>query len=428
MKKTIIVGGGLAGLSAAYHLRNVPYEIFEKDTKVGGLCKTENIDNFYFDCSIHLLYSKDEYVTKLILSLLGHNFNSIPREAWIYTNKTFTRYPFQANTYGLPVEIVKECLLGLIKAKYELNGKKPRNFEEWITNTFGEGIAKHFMIPYNYKIWAIPLTKMNTQWVVDRIPIPKINEVVEGALRKQEKEFGPNARFWYPIEGGIEAVPRSFLPYIKNLNLNSEVTKIDLKFRKVFINDKDKRDYNYLISTLPLPQLINIMKPVPDEVLEATNNLKYNIVYNVNLCIDRENISDKHWIYFPEEDFIFHRIAFPMNFSPTMAPKAKSSIQAEISASEYKSIEESNIIDRVIKDLIKSEIIKSNDTIISKSIKILNPAYVIHDLEHLKNTKIIHTFLNKNNIFSCGRFGEWWYFNMDHSILSGKKAADAIIS
>ena len=177
--KIKIIGSGIAGLSAAYHLKS-GYEIFERDSKIGGLCKSENINGFIFDHSIHLLYSKDPYATALIKKVLGKNFSSLTREAWIYYLGKYVRYPFQANTFGLPPDVIKECIMGLIEAKY-VNKIKPTNFEEWINSTFGHGIAKHFMLPYNKKIWAIPTHLLNFNWVKDRIPIPHIEDVVVGS-------------------------------------------------------------------------------------------------------------------------------------------------------------------------------------------------------------------------------------------------------
>jgi len=413
-----IIGSGITGLSAGYHLKD-GYEIFERDSRIGGLCRSENIDGFIFDHSIHLLYSKDPYVTGLIKKVLAENFNSMTREAWIYYLGKYVRYPFQANTFGLPTDVIKECVMGLIEAKY-VDKINPTNFEEWINSTFGHGIAKHFMLPYNKKIWAIPTHLLDFNWVKDRIPIPNMEDVIVGAVSDQKKGFGDNAQFWYPAKGGMESLPNGFLPYVKNIRLNSEVTKIFVEKKKMIVNGVREVSYSKIISTIPLPTLVKIIDNVPKEVEDAAKKLEYNWVFAVNIGIDRPKISNKHWVYYPEEKFIFHRISFPMNLSPFNAPKGKSSITAEISGSKYKPVDRDNIEERVLGDLQEAGVLNKNDKILFTKTLLFNPAYIIYDLNHQKNVGVIHSFLMQNGIFPCGRFGEWEYFNMDHSILSGR--------
>lgn len=424
-----ILGAGLAGLSAAYHLKD-NYIIFDKENYVGGLCRTEFTDGFGFDYAIHILYSRDPYVINLIQSkLLKDNLTIQPRSSWIYSKGIYTRYPFQANTYGLPVETVKECLLGVIAATYENRHLNPKNFEEWVYATFGEGIAKHFMIPYNKKQWAVDLKKMTDAWIRDRVMTPALDEVIEGALIDQKRKFGPNAVFWYPKEGGIEALPQAFLKLLdrSKIHLNSEVVKIYWKERKVVLrNATEEYSYDKLIYTLPLPRLINLMSPdLPMALKEAVERLEYNTIYGINLAVKRGGISDKHWIYFPEDKYLFHRISFPMNFSPSMAPKGCSSITVEVAESRHRKIPKGKrLVERVISDLIMARVIEKDDQIELKSILILAPAYIIYTHTHQKDVDLIREFLEKNNIFTCGRFGKWEYLNMDHSILSGKEAAE----
>lgn len=361
---------------------------------------------------------------------MGDNFIIQHRNSWIFSNGVYTRYPFQANTYGLPVETVKKCLLGVIKATHENRHLNPKNFEEWVYATFGDGISKHFMLPYNRKQWAIGLRNMTDAWIKDRVMTPSLDEVVEGALTDQKKGFGPNAVFWYPRERGIEAVPQGFLEYIdkKNISLNTPVSKIMWKENRIYTEKGNEWRYGKLISTLPLPYLAKVMEPaIPTEIQIAVGRLEYNTIYAINLAVKREIVSDYHWVYFPEERYLLHRIGFPMNFSPSMVPEGWSSITVEVSASKHRKIPKKNaIVRRVIQDFRDANVIKNNDIVELKSILSLNPAYVIYTHTHKEDVTKLHEFLNENDIIPCGRFGEWEYFNMDHSILSGKTVAEAI--
>ena len=153
MKKVVIIGGGLAGLSAGYHLAEYEPIVFEKESTVGGLCRSFTQDSFTFDCTGHLVHLKDPYTKELIARLLPDAFGSHERLAAIYSKATTTPYPFQANTYGLPPEVIKECVVGFVETLVANNNGTPGNFHDWVLKTFGTGIAKHFMLPYNEKFW-----------------------------------------------------------------------------------------------------------------------------------------------------------------------------------------------------------------------------------------------------------------------------------
>lgn len=426
MEKVVILGAGLSGLSAAYHLKK-NYEIFEKEEKVGGLCRSIHIDDFIFDYGPHILFPKDKYVARLIKNLLSKNLHIQSREAWIYHKfcDVYTRFPFQSHLYGLPIPVVKDCILGFFNT-LKKEERKPTDYQEWIIWNFGEGIAKHLMIPYAKKIWTVSPKRMNFEWVWNRVPRLSMEELLDGALQDNPKLFGFNTEFWYPIQGGIEGLPLSFLSAVKNINLKKEATKIHLRKKCLEFNDNTEVYYETLISTLPLPEIIKRIDNVPGEVRAAAQSLMHNSVYCVNLGIARERISPYHYIYFYEPDFSFHRISFPMNLSSYTTPRGCSSVTTETSYSRHKKVSKENIVERVIEDLIKAKILFPDDKVVVSDVADIRIAYVIYDLDHGKNVKKIHDFLRKHNIFPCGRFGEWEYFNMDHSIASGKRIAEEI--
>ncbi len=421
-KKIIIIGAGLSGLSAAYYLKK-DYIIFEKDSRVGGLCKSEYENGFIFDYTGHLLHIDNEYVKKLIKKLLKGNLTSHIRNSWIFSKGVYTKYPFQANTYGLPPKIIKECLLGLIEAKYKKTKRRIRTFEDWILNIFGEGIAKHFMIPYNEKLWRVHPKQMSIEWLNAYVPTPSIEEFINGALSEQNKDFGYNVKFWYPLKGGICSLSKGFLKYIKKLQVKHKVTQIDTINKKIQFNDSASFYYDKIVSTMPLPELIKIIKDVPRDIKQVASSLKYTSVLNVNLGINRR-ISNKHWIYFPEKKFVFYRVGFHSNFSPYMALRGTSSIYTEISYSRDESIDKKGAIKKVKQDLIKANILKREDKVLVVKVVDIKYAYAVYDFFRQKNLKKIQNFLKKNDIYSIGRYGKWEYSDMESAILEGKNIAN----
>ena len=185
----------------------------------------------------------------------------------------------------------------------------PENFEQFIYRVWGSGIAKHFAIPYNKKLWTVPLSEMETSWLGGRVPLPDLDEIIEGALQPVAKPMGPNARFGYPLRGGFQAMMSAFVPHIRgDIELNADVVHVSPGEHVVTLGDGRRFRYDNLISTMPLPELIRRMgDEAPEPVRKASGGLRHVSVRCVNLGIGRENITDKHWIYYPE-DTLFHRI------------------------------------------------------------------------------------------------------------------------
>lgn len=418
-----ILGAGLAGLSTAYHLEQEEYVIFEKDAEPGGLCKSFIKKGYTFDFAPHIFFTKDEYVRSLVENLLENNLVTKIRKAFIYIYGKYVEYPFEANLSELPKNVIEECILSAIEAKE--NPKEYHNFYEWIENVLGKGVAKHYMVPYNEKIWKYDLRKMDFKFVEGRVPSPDIKEMVKGALGTQDKAFGPNATFSYPINGGIGAIPKAFLPYVKNLKCNTAVNNIKIKQNEIVVTvneNKKQKLYKFdkIFSSLPLPDLIKMLDDVPEEIIKTCSKLIYNSLFFAAIGVDRSEISDKHWLYFPEKDYIFHRLSFPMNLSENTVPANKSSIIVEVTFPKDQSIDSEETKEQIRLGLIKADILNEEDTLEVFHTGIVKYAYVIYDLNHRKNVSKIHDYLIANNIIPVGRFSQWEYINMDKTILNGK--------
>ncbi|MBU4477884.1 MAG: hypothetical protein KKH34_02170, partial [Candidatus Omnitrophica bacterium] len=157
------------------------------------------------------------------------------------------------------------------------------------------------------------------------------------------------------------------------------------------------------------------------------SRLKYISVYNLNLGVEREGVSDKHWIYFPEEKFCFFRVGFPTNFSADVAPKSNSSLYVELSYSEYRPLrDKQNVEKRIHADLLKAGILRKTDKIVARHINDIKYAYVIYDRNYRVSIKIISDFLFENNIIAAGRFGRWNYMSMEDVILEGKAVSEQV--
>ena len=200
--------------------------------------------------------------------------------------------------------------------------------------------------------------------------------------------------------------------------------EISLQKKTVRVSDGEVIPYERVICTLPLPRLGALISDLPEAYREIVGRLEYNTIWGVNIGINRPQITDKHWVYYPEYEYIFHRISFPMNFSASLVPQGCSSITAEVGMSKHKPINMDTLLEDVIRDLKKTGFVKHEEEIVFQNILELTPAYVVYHLQHREDVDALKRFLFEQGITACGRFGDWEYLNMDHSILSGKRAAD----
>lgn len=430
-KRIIILGAGLAGLSTAWYLqkKGIDCQIFEKEPEVGGLCRSKNINGFTFDYSGHLLHFKQPSSFNFIKNLLGNNLARHARNACIYSFDRYIRYPFQANLYGLPLPIIKECLLGFIQASLDnhRNKKESINFFNWINQTFGRGIARHFMLPYNTKFWTLPPQQLTCGWLDGLVPVPSLSQVIEGTVRKSQKQLGYNVHFWYPKKEGISQLPLALADGIKHVYTNCSVTEIDIVKREIKINSGDKEKFDYLISAIPLPEIPHIIKDMPKETASLFRRLKWNSIFNLNLGIDREDNSKMHWVYFPEERFCFFRVGFPHRFSSSLAPVNKSSLYVEAAYSKDRPIDKNRIILQIMKELKRTGILFQNDKICAQDINDIKYGYPIYDQNYQQARGGILKYLRQNNILPCGRYGSWRYMSMEDVILEGKIITDKLL-
>ncbi len=469
----VVLGAGPTGLSAAYHA-GADALLLERNDRVGGWCRSVEDGGFTFDYAGHIMFSNDPYVHELYRILVGDNVHWQDREAWIFSKGVYTRYPFQGALYGLPPDVIKECVVGAIESRFgplrapatngtghasgttaHANGKaiddccadgileastrlgvaaacgagatEPRNFEEFIYRVWGAGIAKHFAIPYNRKLWGVPLAEMETSWLGGRVPLPDLEEMIEGALRPVPKPMGPNARFGYVLRGGFQRLMDGFLPHLRGpLWLGADVVAVSPHARAVTLRDGRRVGYDCLISTAPLPVLIRMIgDEAPADVRAAAAALRHVSVRCVNLGIGRERITEKHWIYYPE-DTVFHRIFVQGNASPHCNPPGGFGLTCEITYSPTKPlpVDGDALIQRCIDDCRRVGLIRAEDPVWVANQLDLPYAYVVYDHARAANVERIRRWLGERDVVLAGRYSEWAYYNSDHAFLAGRRAAE----
>jgi len=428
----LVLGGGLSGLSTAHHLGvsgALSCLVAEAKATPGGTAGSVVKDGFTFDYTGHLLHLHDPYGTSLVQDLLEGNLGLHERRAAIFSQGVLTRYPFQANTHGLPRKTVVDCVAGFLETVHRPRTLPPDpDFISWSKASFGDGITRYFMRPYNEKLWQRPLSELTTDWQGRFVPKPSASEVLYGAMTEQNKLFGYNASFRYPLRGGIQVLADALAARLNQgvLKTGCRVVSVDLREKVALIDGLGEVSYGRLVNTLPLPLFLDLAGPLPAQVKAARRELRWNTVWNLNLGVARPRVSDKHWIYFPEKRYPFYRVGFSSNFSSSVAPERCSSLYIEVSRPGGARVDAAKLEASIFRGLRACGILKRSDEIAAKAWMPIETGYVVYDRARSRAVATIFRHLAKVGADSIGRYGGWKYSFMEEALLDGRRCAQRL--
>lgn len=422
--KTLILGGGITGLSAAYHLEQkgqTDYFILEKENEPGGLCRSIHKDGFTFDYSGHFLHLHTAQGKKLVRTLLGKNLRRQTRRAWIYTGTSRVPFPFQANLFALPPSVRQACVDGLLRANKNAVKNAPKNFETWCLQKFGNGIYNAFLKPYNTKLWGCPPKQLTGEWCNPFISTPGIRQIRQSAVKKPGKNFGYNTHFYYPQTGGCGALVTALAKHITHLKTHCAVTQIDLQHKTVRAGGK-LFSFDTLVNTLPLPVFLKLVKNLPT-LSKLANNLSCQsvTVYQLALKGKRTPFS---WIYCPDSQDPFFRVGMQSSFTPDNAPQGCYSLYVELPGLPTPTAALARKIEQA---LLQKKIISPEDKKLFGFFIKIPYAYVRYDKNRTATVKRITKELAHHRCFCVGRYGRWEYSFIEKSLLQSQEVVQKLV-
>jgi len=429
----LIIGAGLAGLAAASRL-GARCLVLEAEDEPGGACRSLRAGSSVYDYTGHLLHLRREETRELVGRLLPDAFNLVERRAAVWSQGCFVPYPFQANFHPLPLPAVRECLLGYLRAREAAltagaeERSRVRTFGQWALATFGDGICNHFMFPYNSKVFRAEPDEMSADWVSWSVPRPDLETVVDGALGSTAEGLGYNPSFLYPKEGGIEALPRALAAEAERegaqVLLRQRVSLVDPGKRTVITDSGGCYQYVRLISTAPLPKLLEYLHVADERPALWASLLRWVGVYNLNLTLRRAAPWPWQWLYLPGGRLRCYRVGVATNFSPALAPRGCMAVYTEISYQPGEADDDERLREAVLNDLRLIGLLRDRDRIVDEAAVRIEPAYVVHDPWRAANIELIHAWLAERGIISTGRWGAWTYGGMEDAINQGLEAAE----
>jgi protoporphyrinogen oxidase len=522
MGRILIIGGGPAGLGAAWRLHEAgrtDWELFEKDLRVGGLAASHvDAQGFTWDLGGHVVFSHYEYFDRLLDALLEQEWVEHIREAWIWMRDRFIPYPLQNNIRHLPTSELLECLEGLLDVRTTgqrtQNGGcktrdrgqqsqdrergvdrgarpsallghpscavRPQTFADWIVRSFGAGLARVFLYPYNWKVWATDPAEMSAAWVAERVAPVDLKRILRNVIEgRDDLGWGPNATFRFPLHGGTGRIWQALAQRLPadRVHLGTEVVAIDTQQKIVSLSDGGVVAYDWLITTMPLDLLLNRIsglesplgnsagKPVPTDPSQSgaervgwaspgrsdavgsdavrrspagpdghTTDLRHSSTHAIGVGLAGpvpEHLATKCWIYFPEPELPFYRVTVFSNYAPHNVPQPgrQWSLLAEVSESAARPVDAARVVPQTVDGLKQAGLLGPEATIESLWHRRLEQGYPIPSLGRDDVLARIEPALRARNILSRGRFGAWKYEvgNMDHSFMQGVEAVNHIL-
>src|SRR5712692_6645524 len=432
MPNVAILGSGMAGFGAAYrlHAQGLTPVMYDKNAYHGGHTASFRSDSgFLFDVGPHISFTKDSRIQGLFADSVDQQYETVQINLNNYWRGHWPRHPVQLHLHGLPEDVIVKVIADFVEERQKPE-QPVRNYADWLLTSFGQTFAELFPMQYTRKYHLTTAENMSTDWLGPRIYRPSLEEVLRGAISPSAPTVHYITHFRYPNHGGFVNYLKKFVP-LGNLKLNHELVSIDPRARQLKFANGVVTNYDGLVSSVALPDLIRMIQGTPPEVVDASRRLACSTCVLVNIGVNREDLSRAHMTYFYDEDICFTRLGFPHMLSKRNVPQGTGSIQAEVYfSSKYKPFSGSpdDVIEPVIRDLRKVGLLREEDQILSRKAMLLRYANVIFDLERADALRTVHGYLDDLGIAYCGRYGDWGYMWTDESFKSGEQAAEKALA
>jgi protoporphyrinogen oxidase len=437
-ERVVIIGAGPCGLACARELDRLGHRdwlILERSAHAGGLASSV-VDSagFTWDLGGHVVFSHFGEFDALLHDVMHGDVLHHDRSSYIRFGDRWVPYPFQNNLRHLPEAIRDECLEGLARASG--NGASQADFGTWMRSVFGDGITRHFMEPYNLKVWATPPSEMSSDWIAERVAVIDYERALRNVREgRDDVGWGPNNRFVFPTSGGTGEIYRRLAARLPDrIAYRQTVVEVDLAEQIVRVAAGEQYRYGALVSTMPLDQLVATLKDAPETVREAGAKLRHNGVYVVGVGYEVPLQEQRSWLYFPEPETPFYRVTNFAKYAAANVPDADterySSFMTETAYSDTRPVLRAGLEQRVEGALRAAGLVAGRPPIASIHVEDVPYAYPIPTRERDSALATLEPWLASRGVFSRGRFGSWRYEigNMDHAVKMGIDAARRLVT
>ena len=435
--KIAILGAGVSGLALARLLAEGGFprqdlHLFEAAPAVGGLCASKTVDGFTYDVAGgHILYSKDAEAMQWMKDCAGGEaaFVRRDRNTKIRFGDRWVHYPFENGLGDLPPEANFECVLGYVEAWHRREAQAstaPADFASWVRWRFGDGIAEHFMDPYNEKIWKRELREISSDWVAGRVPDAPIADVLRASIGMRTEGYKHQAIFYYPKQGGFQAITDGIAASVlERVRLSTPVSDVRKNGEAWSV---DGEDFDRVVCTLPLNEVPRIFRDVPADVGAAMRALEFNSITCMLIALDRPRHPDLSWVYLPHhEQGPANRVTYMSNYSPGNAPAGKSSLLCEVTHPGGAPDPGPELEREVVAGLVHAGLL-TRDEILFTDRATSRYAYVVFDHGFAKRRAAALEWLEGQGVLPLGRFGRYDYDNSDQCVIKARALSQRLLA
>jgi protoporphyrinogen oxidase len=424
-----IIGAGLSGLSTSYHLDHRDgVRLFEWKDYYGGHVHSETREGFTWDDGPHISFTSNEYVKSFFADAVDGEFEDLDIKAVNYYQGHWIDHPAQTSLYQVPEPLRSRCVESFIEmSKHEPT--TPRNYQEWLHQTMGPVFADTFPAAYTRKYWTTDPKNLDVDWIGMRILRPDVEDVIKGAE-------GPMPRTMYYVNTRPSRYPSKggFVSYLHklakgaNISYGMEVEQIDFAKQVLRFTNGSEVTYGKLVTTMPLPSLIERSVDVPDDVREAATMLRSTRFYRIDVAVNHPPTREELWYYIYDEDKLCVRLSVTERFAPSNAPEGKTGIQVEVYGSAFKPLPEDieHVKRQVVAELLEMGLVKEPGDVQYVQAQLVPTGQIVYDLNRRDVLKRINPFLNEHGVIRVGRYSEWKYLMTDACLLGGRRAANQI--
>ena len=419
--KIAILGAGISGVSLARMLAQDGHDVtvLEKSARAGGLCKSRVVDDFTFDeAGGHIMFSKRADVLAFMKERCGGDAGLVEtqRQTRIRWHDRWVPYPFENGVGHLTKAAIVDCLDGYIGAhvQRQLGAPCPERFGQWIRWRMGEGFARHFMEPYNRKIWKCDLDQMASDWVAGRVPEAPMRDILESAVGLDTDGYTHQSVFWFPARGGFEQMVRGTVDG-GGFTLHCETPVEDVR-RAADAFRVNGEAFDLVINTAPLPLVESAIAEIPDEIRGDIRALKPISLVNLLIGMRSEQpLPPFSWIYLPfAEQGPANRVTYYSNYSPHNAPAGHASLMAEVThrgdlvPTRAWAMDLCRALDGA--GILDASQVVTLDWVDSRF------AYIDQNLEFGARIGRVRDWFDQSGYVTFGRFGRYEYHNSDQCI------------
>lgn len=411
----VVIGAGPAGLGAGIALGEAAL-VLERGPDAGGLGGTIELGSAVFDVGGHSFHTPHPAIRKLV-------FDALPmeeqlRQASCFVQGEWIPYPFQKNFAQLSDRaIVEECRAGLERT--DRRGT-PGNLDEHLEHRYGTGIARHFLRPYNEKLWGPDLTRLAADWTVERMAGPTGSAEHFSEQGGRRTPLQGDTRVAYPARGGYGEIFRALAGRVPRLRLRQSVVRIDTRERSLATAEGERLRWRRIVSTLPLPALLALLPDVPPPLRRCVDRLVALPLVLVLVALNTRLDTPVQRVYCAGGEMPGHKVVLNHNSSAYLRALPRHGILVEISARAIgRRALDGELCEQVIRGLQSMQLLKSREQIAATRVIRLPCAYPVPTHERAAIVESAGDWLAGQGIRSVGRFGEWAYINADEALYRG---------